>query len=98
MDANGVQPTELSAAPFAAWNTPRLAKLGARYRNWLARPRLSWKLVGIMFALLAPTLWSGLATDDFFQRLVVERKLGDTPGPFDLFNLISNNEIQRRGA
>jgi hypothetical protein len=95
MDLHGVRPKGLTESPFAGWKTPRLAKLGARYRRWLAKPRSSWTLVGIVLALLAPTLWSGLVTDDLFQRLVVERKLGDISGPFDLFNLVSNNEMQR---
>jgi hypothetical protein len=55
-------------------------------------------LIAITFALLSPVLWSGLVMDDLFQRLIVERKLGDMAEPLDLFNFVSNSEIPRMAA
>lgn len=45
--------------------------------------------------LLLPTVWSGLSVDDFFHRLVVERKLGPSIARFDIFDFISSNPARR---
>jgi hypothetical protein len=53
------------------------------------------KASALAIVLLLPTVWSGLAIDDFFHRLVVEHKLGVPIGRLDVFNAISSNPEQR---
>jgi hypothetical protein len=71
------------------------AAAASRLRARLARPRTSWEIAGLAIVALLPTLWSGLAVDDFFHRLVVEGKLDTSIGRFDLFAFIAPNPAQR---
>lgn len=64
-------------------------------RERLAKPRAPWVLAGVVLLALLPTVWSGLAIDDLFQRLVVEGKMGALSGRFDLFDVISRSPVQR---
>src|SRR3984957_2260511 len=73
-----------------------LARKASRWiRERLARPRASWELAGLVLVLLLPTVWSGLAFDDLFQRLRVEGKLGSLVGRFDVFDFVSRSPAQR---
>ncbi len=73
-----------------------LARKASRWiRERLARPRASWELAGLVLLLLLPTVWSGLAFDDLFQRLRVEGKLGSLVGRFDVFDFVSRSPAQR---
>jgi hypothetical protein len=71
-------------------------RAGSRWvRERLGRPRASLELAGLALLVLLPTVWSGLAIDDFFQRMMVEGKLGSAGGRLDLFDFISGSPVQR---
>ena len=59
-------------------------------RRWLGGPLLRYQVAAATVVLLSSTLWSGLALDDFAQRMVVEQRPAGLRGRFDLFNLISS--------
>jgi hypothetical protein len=80
-----------SLAPRQGW----ARKASYWVRDKLAKPRASWVLAALVLVLLFPTLWSGLVIDDFFQRLLVEGKMGPLAGRFDLFELVSQSPIRR---
>lgn len=63
-------------------------------RERLARRRASWVVAGLVLLVLLPTLWIGLAIDDLFQRLVVQ-KATTLAGRFDLFDVVSPSPVRR---
>ena len=87
MDLDDLQGTPTPAA--GVWRTPTLREAYAWLRHWLGGPWLRYQVAAITFAVLFPTLWSGLSMDDFAQRLVVEQRTLAIRAPLDLFNLIS---------
>jgi hypothetical protein len=91
-------PKKLGESLSPASRAGPAGRIAARLCTWLASPRSAWKISGIVALILAPTLWSGLVTDDVFQRMVVERKFEEPFRRFDLFNLISSDPIQRARA
>lgn len=59
-----------------------------RLRRWLANPH-SGRMIAALAAFLAlPTLAGGLAVDDLYQRLVVERRLDVPGGRLDIFGFV----------
>jgi hypothetical protein len=83
------------------WSPPpllghgRVAAAAARVRARLAKPRTSCELAGLALVALLPTVWSGLAFDDLFHRLVVQGKIDPSLGRLDLFAFVSASPAQR---
>jgi hypothetical protein len=74
----------------------RWASAASRWvRDRLGRRRASWEVAGLALIVLFPTLWSGLAIDDLFQRFVVEGKLSTLDQRLDLFDVVSRSPAQR---
>src|SRR5580704_12816677 len=59
-------------------------------RRWLGGPLLRYQMAAATVVLLSSTLWSGLALDDFAQRMIVEQRPPGLRGRLDLYNLISS--------
>jgi hypothetical protein len=70
------------------------AALAARIRARLSRRHAHHEVAGLSLVLLLPTIWSGLAIDDFFHRLVVAGKLAPI-ARLDVFDFISSDPAQR---
>src|SRR5580704_13017927 len=98
MSFDGASTKELPQPFFHALGAGRLGAILSRLRRWLADPRSSWKLAGIALVVLSPTMWSGLVTDDLFQRLLVQGKFGGGATRIDLFNLISSDPVRRAAS
>jgi hypothetical protein len=64
-----------------------------RLRRWLANPH-SGRMIAALAAFLAlPTLAGGLAVDDLYQRLVVERRLEVPGGRLDIFGFVQVDPV-----
>jgi len=64
-------------------------------RRRLGRKHARLEIAGLALVLLLPTVSSGLVIDDFFHRLVVERKLGVPVDRVNVFEFITANPTLR---
>ena len=66
-------------------------------QSWLARPGVFWWAVALAALLPAPSLWGGLAADDYFHQLVLR---GDprapSISPLDLFAFLPGDPAYTR--
>lgn len=71
------------------------------FRRYLGRKGTIYTLALLTTLLMAPSLWSGLSTDDYFVRWVITQPNHDLPfdrTPMGIFSFGNGNEAERLAA